>query len=185
MAALTNNMTTIPLNAEDTALLKSVAAHEGGHCVTAAYFKLNPRAFIGGPRSGIVAHRAGTSLENAAVAFAGVISEDMLKARCPGRTLPKIELTPETFARWSSDMIFNGGLEDFARHGGASDVRMVEAEPRKCESAWLAFQILTLRRDQLEWWADLLADKSWRRFREAQIRNRPDLDEIECVNRFR
>jgi hypothetical protein len=174
-------MKLIVLAPADEARLLSLTAHEAGHAVVAAYFGLKPTAAIGGPHSGICKHDPGTPFQNAAVSWAGVAGEDICQARHPGRTLPAVTLTPQTFPDWIYGMLYGGGLDQLARYS-QPDVDEIRKRPEQFETCQAALSILWERRELLDWWAARLASEFRERYRAATVRNDLERDEADCLS---
>jgi hypothetical protein len=148
MATITN------LGPEDEQKLYSICAHEAGHFVVALHFRLNPRAYIGGPRSGICKHTPGVAWQNACIAWAGFIAVAMLAG----------ELSAANFYDWLNATLYSGGM-DKLRMVSAPDVAAIEAEDaRSRDIARAAFKILDANRDLLKEVAANLVEQSRTRF---------------------
>lgn len=173
-ASLKMNLILLRLPDEEERLLQSLAAHEAGHAVVAGYFRLEPRAFVGGPRSGICRHKPGTGFQNGAVVWGGIVGEEVLRCRHPKRTLPTCDLSPATFFDWTAQML-SGGLASLDKYSKPDADAIRQSNPQEIETARAAFTILTARRDPLEWWAEKLVDRD--RFRAALTRNSFAADE--------
>lgn len=171
---------------QDERLLRSICVHESGHAIVSAHFGMNPRCYIGGPRSGITRHEPGYGFQNACVAMGGIAAEDMLVgARHPLRTLPACFLSRETLLDWSFALDTQGALQEF-RKISAPDVQMIETEAERLrEIARATFAILHSNQTLLEQFAAELADDSRERFRKAQLRNDFEADEATCLRLVR
>jgi len=148
----------------DEKLLASIAAHEAGHAVVALAFGLRPRAYIGGPDSGICKHEPGVAWQNAAIIWGAVLAEDILRARNALRTVPRCELTPETFLDWMNEFEFEGGMEQLRQYSEPDFLVIAAEAARSRDIARAAFKILDANRDLLKEVADNLVEHSRLRF---------------------
>ena len=111
------------LDAREEAMARSVAAHEAGHHLIAEVYGLNPRCILGAPGEGRCWHRRGTDEEVETLSWGGIIAEDLLGVRKPGR------LKPETVLSHTSD---------WTVYDWASEVRVAlrRNDPKEVGLSW-------------------------------------------------
>lgn len=164
------------LSAEEERLARSTAAHEAGHDLIAEHYGLKPQSWLAAPGEGVCLHCRGTDDEVAeAVGWAGIVAEDLLGARKPGRLLPGTILATtsgwEVFD-WSEEV--RGALRrnDFKSVGlSRSDQRFIDGFS-KSPVPLRVFRLLSARLGELK----ELAGDLYATFRPALVQAR-DLDD--------
>lgn len=96
--------------------LLSVAIHEAGHLVVADHFGLRPTAIATAGAGGVCNHNHGTPHQIAAVAWAGILAQDIHGLRPAFRKEPKVPLplTRDSLPLYHRRMFWNGGLEQLS-----------------------------------------------------------------------
>jgi hypothetical protein len=160
--------TIISLAPDQEQELRSVAAHEAGHAVTASRLGIENACLVAGPAAGICALASiSDPLKRAAVSWGGVVAESLLALPFRGRKLPPFKLTEWTVFDWSRQVQLHTlstedreGIEACDLHSGCK----------------LAFDTLSQNMEILEYAASSLASRSRKLFAENASRGKPSLD---------
>jgi len=93
------------LSPEEAKAALATSVHESGHYLLADRFGLEPSIALWGPGDGLCQHRPGSREESEVICWSGLMSEDLLKCRRPGRTRPLTDLTAETLPQWIEEVM--------------------------------------------------------------------------------
>jgi hypothetical protein len=123
--------------------------------------------------AGVCVHRPGSSLQTAAIGWAGVIGEALMNCPHKARTLPKTPLEKFSVCKWVDEIRLHQ-LSKEDRDG-------IAKHPARYQPAQVAFDILSASVDVLEYSARKLMERSRDRFAKSTVHPNPTRDELELL----